>query len=126
MHPHFASRCNSWAQFKGSHWVKLLTKEASLSSFCDLSDGWTKFGEEDWLSLLLSNKSFAKKCEESGALAKFGWKSVDEAIANEQKRRRSQYDYIDDPFDSAPDWREESGWNEMYGDADPSDFIEFR
>ena len=34
--------------------------------------------------------------------------------------------YDDDDRYDYPDWREESGWNDVYGDdADPSDLIEF-
>lgn len=122
----FADRCNVWFQFDGEQWVELLKQNASFSGACDQSEGWTKFGKKDWLSLLLANRTFASKCEETGAVAKFGWNSIDEAIDDELERQRHRYDYLDDVLEPSPDWREESGWNDMYGDADPSDFIEFR
>lgn len=32
-----------------------------------------------------------------------------------------------DDWDDTPDWKEESGWNDLYGsDVDASDIIEFR
>ena len=134
--PRFTGKCNLWQHFSGKQWANLLILVPDISAICDESDGWSKLGKEDWLTLLekeeldslFGGTAFTEKCRESGAMAKFGWQCKEEALAEAHRFRRQRYrqtadDTIDEP---TPDWREESGWNEMYGDADPSDFIEFR
>ena len=129
--PKFAEECHVWQQFDGEQWAELLSFRPELSVFCDNVDGWLKLNNENWGYLLTFNRSFiekckatVEKCKTTGAMAMCEWKSVEEV---EKEFCSKQSSYIPHDFDDpAPDWREESGWNDMYGDADPSDFIEFR
>ena len=125
-HPKLADRCHVWAQFGGRQWVELLKRTPALFGVCGQSDGWAKLTKEDWLGLLLERASFAVACEKSGAMAKFGWKTKSDAIEEAMEKHNIVYD--DGPPDvlEVPGWREESGWNDMYGDADPADFIDYR
>ena len=124
-------------ELNSDFWLSLLISAPKFVDTCDELNGWTMFTKENWLSLMSFNESFVDKCEKSGALAKCGWTAREEAISEAKKERerlaelelmkaRGEEEFAHYEAPEYPDWREESGWNDMYGDADPADFIEFR
>ena len=129
MHPYLLDKCDKLSELEGIDWCHILMAEPSLAKFCDLCDGWSRFLKEDWLLLLYKHKDFAKKIESYGVLQKFGWKDTNDALRDAEaysNRCHCCSDYADS-CDEIPDWREESGWNDVYGaDVDASDIIEFR
>ena len=102
---------------------------------CDMYHGWQKLSKEDWLWLLYKRSQFIDKLMLEGSLNTFGWQSAEDALKESQKycKRVICMSHRDDIYndydcrDVTPDWREESGWNDVYGEGlDMSDIIEFR
>jgi len=129
MHPSLLDKCDKLSELRGIDWCDILRVQPSLAKFCNLCDGWSRFLKEDWLRLLYNHKDFVKKCESTGAMQKFEWKDAKDALgeANDYSNRCHYCKDYDDSWDEIPDWREESGWNDVYGGGvDASDIVEFR
>ncbi len=115
-------------ELSASFWVEMLRQLPRNFSLCDRYKGWKLFDKKDWIDLVAEHEQFVDKLMTMNLLESFGWKSKNEVI---KEARHHRYlaaidGYYDCDNEQAPDWREESGWNDEYGDADPTDFIEFR
>ena len=131
--PELADRCdrvNGWKSFSGSDWVELLEHQPRFAEQCGAWNGWDVMSEKNWMLLIGRQEQFAGKYKSRPAHKYSKWPEstiVDMAqrfVTRENSRNMDNYDdYVDDYVD----WREESGWNDMYGGGvDSSDIIEFR
>lgn len=131
--PQFEKQCaayNGWSIFNGLDWQVLLSKQPQFAAKCDACNGWDVMSEKNWMLLIGRQEQFAGKYKSRPAHKYSKWPEstiVDMAqrfVTRENSRNMDNYDdYVDDYVD----WREESGWNDVYGSGvDASDIIEFR
>lgn len=129
--PQLVEKCDAlkgWDKFNGYDWQVLLSVHPQFANRCDLCDGWVKLEEKNWMFLISRKKIFAVKYIEK-CFAQKQWKPTEQEVLQiaekyvEENRPRHHIDY---EWDCYPDWREESGWNDVYGGGvEASDIIEF-
>jgi len=130
--PQFEKQCtayNGWSIFNGLDWQVLLSKQPQFAAKCDACNGWDVMSEKNWMLLIGRQEQFAGKYKSRPAHKYSKWPEsaiVDVARRFTERESCRDVNYDDWPNDYV-DWREESGWNDMYGGGvDPSDIIEFR
>ena len=112
-------------------WENCLLNVPEFADICEQLKGWSTFNEWNWLRLINKHNQFAAKyiekcfdqeCDKPTEQEII--KTASEFVMNKSHKCHSCDD--DWPNDYV-DWREESGWNDMYGGGvDSSDIIEFR
>ena len=136
--PDLASKCdalNGWPKFNGTDWQVLLSAQPQLAGRCDVHNGWKTLGEGHWMRLINRQPHFADKYNKAHAAMGIETQPeaevVDQAkefVKQEQSRIKrdrqlSEYESCGAYYE---DWREASGWNDVYGsDVEASDIIDF-
>lgn len=136
--PDLASKCdalNGWPKFNGTDWQVLLSAQPQLAGRCDVHNGWKTLGEGHWMRLINRQPHFADKYNKAHAAMGIETQPeaevVDQAkefVKQEQSRIKrdrqlSEYESCGADYE---DWREASGWNDVYGsDVEASDIIDF-
>ena len=130
--PQFLDRCdanNGWSGFNGYDWQVLLSKQPQFAAKCDACNGWDVMSEKNWMRLISRQKQFTGKYKSRSThkYSKYPELTIVDMAREFVKKENSRTRSVDDDwYDDYPDWREESGWNDMYGSGvDPSDIIEF-
>jgi len=130
--PQLADKCQAvggWGKFDGKDWQELLSRQPQLARYCDASGGWKTFDNGNWMRLIDKQSQFASKYKAINANSEV--EAIDESGIVEKARRFVQREDDRLSYDSCrsheEDWREASGWNDVYGnDVEASDIIEFR
>lgn len=111
--PEFAKYCKVWDKpfaFDAWEWFNLLDIPEILEHLTLYPS--LHYVHNDTYEVTICDGDFAKIIEDSHGTR---------IVKSKEGVTTNRYDY-DDEY---PDWRDVSGWNEAYGDADPADFIEY-
>jgi len=151
------SKMNLWHSFEAEDWDSILKREhvqGNLTKWLgriakeSSKDFWMVLSNyhpevlsglsmNDWLNLINKNHDLAEICVVLGYANKFNWLSkqdaineAEESIKREEMIKRELEEKKEEDFYKdirKVDWREESGWNDVYGaGVEASDIIEFR
>ena len=115
-----------------NHMVDLMIKYSELTRIGVKYLNWDALSDTDWMRLINTQPQFASKYIETHSSDEIGKRTeaeiiekAKEFITREERMRLARppsHDYND-----YADWREASGWNDVYGsDVEASDIIEFR
>ena len=131
--PQFEKQCtayNGWSIFNGLDWQVLLSKRPQFAAKCDACNGWDVMSEKNWMLLIGRQEQFAGKYKSRPAHKYSKWPEsaiVDVARRFTERESCRDVNYDDDCSNDYVDWREESGWNDVYGGGvEVSDIVEFR
>ena len=131
--PQFEKQCtdyNGWSKFNGLDWQVLMSAQPRFTAICDAYKGWDVMSEDNWMRLINKQERFTGKYKSrlSNKHSNLPASTIVDMAQRFVTRENSQnMDNYDDYVDDYVDWREESGWNDVYGSGvDASDIIEFR
>ena len=135
--PSLADICeqnHGWGELSNNQLVGLMTMHDELISFCVKYLKWDTLTYDDWMRIIAKRPQYAREYIAKCISSEDNKQTETEVItkAKEHIAQTAHKKYVssikdDTWYDDYSDWREASGWNDVYGSSvEASDIIEFR